>query len=101
MITQIAVFNDKVTNNGIEFVYQQKLLLAEKFINVEFIIPFPSLPDSLDIQLANISSMLEQSWNTYKYGCNLTYMNTDENSLNFDYLTGFVEEELHLARQHL
>ena len=84
LITQIAFFNDKITNNGIEFVYQQKLLIAQKFINEEFIIPFLSLPDSLDIQLANISSMLEQSWNTYKYGCNLPNMNTNESSLNFD-----------------
>ena len=101
IVIQIAFLNDKITNNGIEFVYQQKLLLAEKFINVEFIIPFPSLPDSLDIQLANISSMLEQSWNTYKYGCNLTYMNTNESSLNFDYLSGFVDKQLQLARRDL
>ena len=77
------------------------MLLAEKFINVEFIIPFPSLPDSLDIQLANIFSMLEQSWKTYKDGCNLTYMNTNESSLNFDYLSEFVDKQLHHARQDL
>ena len=84
LVIQIAYLNDKITNNGIEVVYKQKLLLAEKFLNVEFIIPFPSLPDSLDNKLAKISSMLEQSWNTYKYGCNLTYKNTNESSLNFD-----------------
>ena len=101
IVIQIAYLNDKITNNGIEFVYQQKLLLAEMFINVEFIIPFPSLPNSLDIQLANFSSMLEQSWNAYKYGSNLTYMNTNESSLNFDYLSGFVDKQLQLARQDL
>ena len=101
LVIQIAYLNDKIANNGIEFVYKQKLLLAEKFINVEFIIPFPSLPDGLDIQLANILSILEQSWNTYKYGCNLTYMNTKKSSLNFDYLTGFVDKQLQLARQDL
>ena len=45
--------------------------------------------------------MLEQSWNTDKYGCNLIYIITNESSLNFDYLSGFVEKELHLARQDL
>ena len=45
--------------------------------------------------------MLEQSWKTSKYGCNLTYMNTNENSLNFDHLSGCFEKQLHLARKDL
>ena len=46
---------NQITNSGIEFVYQQKLLLAEKFSNVEFLVPFPRLPTGLHITLKNIS----------------------------------------------
>ena len=57
--------HEKVTLNGIEFVYRQKLLLAEKFVNVEFLVPFPKLPENLEIELQNISDILEQSWQKY------------------------------------
>ena len=61
----IFVLNSKsdenqITKSGIEFVYQQKLLLAENFSNVEFLVLFPRLPSGLHITLKNISDQLEK-----------------------------------------
>ena len=82
----------KVKLNGIEFVYRQKLLLAEKFVNVEFLVPFPKLPENLEIKLQNISDILEQWWQKYQFGCNLTFMNTNEKLLDFQHLSKFTSE---------
>ena len=88
---------NQITNSGIGFVYQQKLLLAEKFSNVEFLVPFPRLPTGLHITLNNISDQLEKSWFSYKFGCNLTYMNTSESILNYDYFAEYVQNQLQAA----
>ena len=77
--------DEKVTLNGIEFVYRQKLLLAEKFY-VEFLVPFPKLPENLEIKLQNISDILEQSWQKSHFGCNLTFMTTKEKLLDFQHV---------------
>ena len=88
---------NQFTNSRIEFVYQQELLLAEKFSNVEFLVPFPRLPSGLHITLENISDQLEESWFSYKFGCNLTYMNTSESTLNYDYFAEYVQNQLQVA----
>ena len=98
----IFVLNSKsdenqITNSGIEFVYQQKLLLAEKFSNVEFLVPFPRLPSGLHITHKNISDQLEKSWFSYKFGCNLKYMNTSGSTLNYDYFAEYVQNQLQAA----
>ena len=77
--------HEKITLNRIEFVYRQKLLLAEKFLNVEFLVPFPKLPENLEIKLQNISDISEQSWQKYQFGCNLTFMNTNKKLLDFQH----------------
>ena len=74
------------SQKGIDFIYQQKLLIAEKFINIQFLVPFPRLNVSLENQFRNLSLLLKNSWNDYSFGCQLDHMNTNESSLNFDYL---------------
>ena len=80
-------YNDNKTESqkGIDFIYQQKLLLAEKFVNIQFLVPFPGLNVSLENQFRNLSLLLKNSWNDYSFGCQLDHI-TNETSLNFDYL---------------
>ena len=52
MLSSLKLAEDeKLTLIGIEFVYRQKLLLAEKIFNVQFLAPFPELPENLEIKL--------------------------------------------------
>ena len=81
------------SQKGIDFIYQQKLLIAEKFINIQFLVPFPRLNVSLENQFRNLSLLLKNSWNDYSFGCQLDHMNTNESGLNFDYLLRHTENE--------
>ena len=94
LITHIC-YNDKKieSQKGIDFIYQQKLLLAEKFVNIQFLFPFPRLNVSLENQFRNLSLLLKNSWNDYSFGCQLDHMITNETSLNFDYLLHHTENE--------
>ena len=86
-------YNKIEPQKGIDFIYQQKLLLAEKFVNTQFLVPFPRLNVSLEIQFRNLSLLLKNSWNDYSFGCQLDHLITIETSLNFDYLLHHTENE--------
>ena len=47
--------------------------------------------------MENISDILEQSWQKYQYGCNLTFMNTNEKLLDFQLSSKFTSKHLQLA----
>ena len=88
-------------NNGIEFTYQQKLLLAEKFVNVKFLVPFPQLNENLGAQIINLTSLLNTSWHKYQFGCDLSNLNTNESGLHFDLLAKHVSGQLQAAKEDL
>ena len=67
------------------FIYQQKLLLAEKFVNIQSLVPFPRLNVSLENQFRNLSLLLKKTWNDYSFGCQLDQIITTETSSNVDY----------------
>ena len=85
-------------NNGIEFVYQQKLLLAEKFINVQFLVPLPKLNETIDEQIKYLTTTLSDAWSKYEFGCDLSNMSTNETSLNFELISKHVEKQLLAAK---
>ena len=85
-------------NNGIEFVYQQKLLLAEKFINVQFLVPLPKLNETIDEQIKYLTTTLSNAWSKYEFGCDLSNVSTNETSLNFELISKHVEKQLLAAK---
>ena len=88
-------YNDdkKESQKGIDFIYQQKLLLVEKFVNIQFLVPFPKLNVSFVNQFRNFSLLLKNSWNDCSFGCPLDHMLANKTSLNFDYLLHHTENE--------
>ena len=85
-------------NNGIEFVYQQKYLLAGKFINVQFLVPLPKLNEPIDKQIKHLKTTLSTAWSKYEFGCDLSNMSTKESSLNFELISKHVEKQLQAAK---
>ena len=86
LIRHICYDDNKIeSQKGIDFINQQKLLLAEKFVNIKFLVPFPRLNVSLENHFRNLSLLLKNSWNDYSFGCQLDHMITNETSLNFEY----------------
>ena len=83
----------KYRNNGIEFVHQQKLLLAENFINVHFLVPLPKLNDTLDKQIKQLTTTLSTAWSKYEFSCKFSNMSTNESSRNFELILKYVEKQ--------
>ena len=65
-------------NNGIDFVYQQKLLLIEKLINVQFVVPLSKLIERIDEQIKHLTTTLSTARSKYGFGCDLSNMSTNE-----------------------
>ena len=78
--------------------YQQKLLLAEKFVNIHFLVPFPRLETKLHQQLKYLSLLLNNSWHQCEFGCDLKLMKTNESDLTFTNLIDHVEKQLIAAQ---
>ena len=78
--------------------YQQKLFSAEKFVNIQFLVPFPRLDTKLYQQLKNLSLLLNNSWHQYEFGCDLKLMKTNESDLTFTNLIEHVEKQLIAAQ---
>ena len=54
-------------NNGIDFVYEQKLLLAEKFINIQFLFPLPKFNETIDEKIKHLTTTLSTAWSKYDF----------------------------------
>ena len=80
------------SQKSIGFIKQQRILLADKFVNIQFLVHFPRLNISLQNQFRTHSLLLFNCY-LYSLGCQLNQMNTNETSLNFDYFLHHTEME--------
>ena len=53
-----------ITNEGIVFNFHQRVLLADKFINVQFIVPYPVIEIQLPENLTALAEKFHDSWKT-------------------------------------
>ena len=61
----------------------KQFFLAEKFVPIQFVSPFPRFDDSISQYLTEIAAKLQKLWICPKFGCNLKYSNiTKSNSTN-------------------
>ena len=64
---------------GIIFHKEGKILITEKFINVEFLVPFPRYNFTIRQQVENLLNELSQKWITKSEFCNMTSSTTYRN----------------------
>ena len=76
-------------------------MLAEKFINVQFLVPLPKLNETIDEQINNLTTTLSTAWSKYKFDCDLSNMSTNESSLNFELFSKHVEKQLQAAKNDI
>ena len=83
---------------GVVFNYKQKVLLVEKFTNVQFVLPYPLYNASIDKYLINIAKILDSYWQTPSGLCQLDYTHTNETNftINWVYRVTLTEHELAL-----
>ena len=64
---------DKAFKNGIIFHEDSKILLGEKFVNVEFLVPFPRHNFTLKTEIGVQLQILEDMWKLPSAACPLDF----------------------------
>ena len=72
--------------NGIVFNHVTKILLAEKFINADFLFPFPKFEMNVSAELSAYITKLAPLWDACSWQCHLDYStNFQKNYSAFDF----------------
>ena len=104
-ITQspIAAFDDSdgPLKKGIIFHENEKMMLAEKFINVEFLLPFPQFAVSIKSDLAHLLTILDSMWDMPTFNCYLNFTNTSMQGFDVNWLLSEVQNEVAASEQAL
>ena len=90
--------------NGIIFNHVTKILLAEKFINVDFLVPFPKFEMNVSAELGAYINKLAPLWDASSWQCYLDYstnFNKNDSTFDIDWLLHQVEHEVTLAEKEL
>ena len=90
--------------NGIIFNHVTKILLAEKFINVDFLVPFPKFEMNVSAELSAYINKLAPLWDASSWQCHLDYstnFNKNDSTFDIDWLLHQVENEVTLAEKEL
>ena len=93
-----------VLENGIIFNHVTKILLAEKFINVDFLVPFPKFELDLRAELGAYIEKLGKLWASPSWQCHLDYSTNfqkNDSTFDVDWLLHQVDNEVTLAEQEL
>ena len=90
--------------NGIIFNHVTKILLAEKFINVDFLVPFPKFEMNVSAELGAYINKLATLWDASSWQCHLDYSTNfrkNDSTFDIDWLLHQVENEVTLAEKEL
>ena len=90
--------------NGIIFNHVTKILLAEKFINVDFLVPFPKFEMNVSAELSAYINKLAPLWDASSWQCHLDYSTNfqkNDSTFDIDWLLHQVENEVTLAAKEL
>ena len=93
-----------VLENGIIFNHVTKISLAEKFINVDFLVPFPKFELDLRAELGAYIEKLGKLWASPSWQCLLDYSTNfqkNDSTFDVDWLLHQVENEATLAEKEL
>ena len=91
---------DDILEKGIIFNEETKILLAEKFVPVQFLIPFPSFNFSMKSDIEKLLHNLNQKWNLESSNCPLdftSHFNTNS-SHNINWIMHQLEIEVEKSR---
>ena len=90
--------------NGIIFNHVTKILLAEKFINVDFLVPFPKFEMNVSAESGAYINKLAPLWDASSWQCQLDYSTNfqkNDSAFDIDWLLHQVENEVTLAEKEL
>ena len=88
-------------DKGIFFNEETKIVLAEKVINVQFLVPFPRFETTLISSVDQIAQSLQKMRQTPNYFCYLIFTNTSEVDFKLDWLLKETKKEISFAQTEL
>ena len=80
-----------------------KILLAEKFVNVQFLLPYPKVDIQLTESLDKVATELQHVANAgmLTYRCYLNFTNTSQNDFKVDWLLKETKKQISFADEDL
>ena len=106
-LTQIYCSNDydidydDVLNKGILFTEESKIIIAEKFIPVQFLVPFPSYNFTLKTEIKDMLAKLNDMWKLPSAHCPLDFsspFHTNESYFNVDWMFNKIHHEVNQSK---
>ena len=89
------------TKGGVLFNLHQKILLTEKFVKTEILVPYPVYNKTVESKLTNLTRELESMWTSKNYGCPLNYTNKTESTSGLQWIAKQAIMENELAQQDI
>ena len=89
--------SDGPLKKGIIFHEDKKILLAENFINIQFLLPFPQLDIHIQQELTTLTSVLDKMWEMLTYKCYINFTNLTMEGFNVNWLLNEVQKEINAA----
>ena len=93
---------DDFLEKGIIFNEETKVLLAEKFVPVQFLIPFPSFNFSMKSDVEKMLSKLQAMWNLPAVSCKLdfsTSFNTNSTPYNINWILNQTTHQIEKSQE--
>ena len=89
------------SQRGILFNFQKKILLAERYTNVQFVLPFPILDARINEYLQSMAKSLDGLWQTDSHLCQLNFTVKRDLNISLDWTLKQAQQELRRAREDL
>ena len=102
--TSYASEYEDALKTGIIFHKDSQILLAEKFINAEFLVPFPSYNFTIQDNVTQLLSILSTKWKSKSTDCKLSFaktFNASVDSFNVDWMLRKLQVEIQLAQKEV
>ena len=93
--------DDEMMTNGVLFNVESKTLLTKKFVNIEFLVPFPYFDLNITKEIDNYLRKLDDLWMHPSVFCNMNFsttFNSNDSTFNIQWLITQLHKETDLAR---
>ena len=93
--------NDDVLKKGILFTEDSKIIIAEKFIPVQFLVPFPLYNFSFKMEIKDMLAELNNMWKLPSVHCPLDFSSpfrTNDSYFNVDWMFKKIYHEVNQSK---
>ena len=100
-IGNVLAFYDGALSPRIIFQKESKILIAEKFVNVQFIEPFPKYNVIMKTEMRNYLNKTSENWRSPSIECKLefsTKFNSTTDPFNVNWMLDMIETKAKAAR---